>query len=194
MIIFLVNLICKYHKYHEKTIFEKKVVVENFWTAGRQAKTCYSIPRHFGGPWGTRCASEQFGPWRVLRRLARACRNCRAILYPVDITEKLYNCLKCICTRRVWRMCIPSNVVLFGAVLKSFLLKDLIVNIVSPMGRQFCWMSREELRGRLTSFRHVVWKAAIKHFSAQKAFPQNRISPFLYTFYLIKTPGRTNHF
>lgn len=37
-----------------------------------------------------------------------------------------------------------------------FFLKDLIVNIVSPVGRQFCWMSREDLGGRLTSFRHVV--------------------------------------
>lgn len=29
--------------------------------------------------------------------LAGACDNCRTILRPVDITEKLYNCLKCQC-------------------------------------------------------------------------------------------------
>lgn len=171
-----------------KTIKNNKKVAENVWRAGMQASSSCSIPGPFGGAGGTRCTPDQSGLCLILQCWLELVITAERF-YTLSTSRK--GCIAVwnvsVCTQRIWRMCSAWTVLLFGAVFKSFFLKDLAVNSVSPAGRQFCWMAGEE---------PWEWRGEphLTHFSAQKAFPQNHISPFLYMFYLIKTPGRTKHF
>lgn len=112
---------------------------------GRQSRAAH--PPAFWGALGATLHPDQFS----LQCSAGACSHHGAILYPANIREKLYNCLKC--TQRIrWASLQPLCFLeRFSSLLFFFFSEGFNCDFSVSRGRRCCWTVREELRGRLAS-------------------------------------------